>query len=281
MFYDLVYFVSKSKLPEYLLQLLPYEVNPHTERVLREQFQVFAPDPFSYVKNTPIRDIVTDFPKFLERIQKESLDDEERPENMAKFYLCRNPEEGILVLAMSTVAQRAFQLTFSGEYLMLFVGIKLDKSQDFIPRDHQMVLFLREVTQILQPLYGYIEGEWVPNPRYILEDYPELGAAPAEGCPWWIPCNTKIVGESLAHALKRQVNLDYLCQNVPGFERWGENLYFFSSIATVDDWYTHRLGWWHEVYAGTELGEKYSKAKRNLEEALQNISVSELLNQSG
>jgi hypothetical protein len=151
------------------------------------------------------------------------------PDGIIKFYL-NSAQKTPLVIALSRTFQQAFALTGSGEYLMVEVGLRLEKNQDFIPDDHPALGLLREVSQALGFVYAYLDGDWVPDPEEYLSNFPSLGSLPSKIPPWYIPSKTVILGRLLSAQLPKNL-ISELCDKAY-VEDWGNETYYITQPST-------------------------------------------------
>ncbi|AWR87098.1 hypothetical protein [Meiothermus taiwanensis] len=271
--------VSESSFLDRVSLLKPYELLLDDESMdsLRKADPTFpfVHDRSYYVNPTPI----SDFPKRFAQLRpladnlaiRSQYDIEE---TLLKTNLYRgHPSEGILTLSFSPWAQHPPLLEHG--YLLLDLAYPSEKNQSFLPWDHPSLEFIWEIMRILNPTYGWLEGDWNPHP-------PEVDWL---GRPWYIPSilpwqeggeRPQLVGPPLSEAVKAEFDLGDANNGLYMVKEIAERLYWIAQPGTVAEWEKYRWEMWHELYKDTEVGKAHEAAIWRLREALARIPTSVL-----
>jgi hypothetical protein len=260
-----------------LEKLRPYEllIRSDEERALRREKEANFPytsDPYYELLDTPIDEIVTDFPKLLAQVhQEENLEDilegnlypEDSKEDLLKCSLYReNPAEGIITL---NFYPRTKYFYYPGiwkhGHILVDVAFSLDKNQSFISYDHPSLSFVREVLLALKPVYGHLEGDW-PSWWYRPTD---------ESIPWGGSYGSPVIGPALAERIKPLFDLSDPDSGLINYHNL-EGMYWLTSEYSEAEWQKQHSN----IYGPprNDAERRHGEAHVRLIEALRTVPVS-------
>jgi hypothetical protein len=185
------------------------------------------PDPYFYINNSKgsLADTITKVNTFVDLIHTPEPTDPSH-DTLATTYLRKNGEH--VVLWFTPWMQRIFSVTEQGVYSVVELGYSPNKNMSFIPPDHPVLSFLEEIVTILQPIYGWTEGDFTGSPKaYFEEDNP----SPTEQAPWHVLAGTQILSKPLISYVERIKPLSTF--DFREFKKLSENLFWMTWPGTA------------------------------------------------
>jgi hypothetical protein len=265
-YYSMCCLISRENLINGLQQLALFEFNSKNE-TLEMGRSIYSPrDEHYYIKNTPIENIVTtlvDPTRFsgTEFLQVDpSVDLRMNESTLLKCNLKQG--ESIVTVWFTPWTQHIFEITTTGKYFLIVINYLNQKNQSFIPSQHPDLIFISEIIQRLNPVYGWLEGDFTGRPNEYWgadNNYPSLTP------PWHQGSNTLIIGEPLSSEVKKGFDFDTSNTGLFYYKNLGGNLYFITQPGKLEERY------------GPDLKDEnvrlHNQAIKQLLSILQNIQV--------
>ena len=184
--------------------------------------------PYWYVENSPIKQIITNFPRYLEQVGS-SDQDEVSPANLAHFSLLSG--NSYITVILSSWAQRAYELTALGNFLFINLELGLGKDKCFISTQDEKLPFLIEIIRLFAPLYGWVE-EWIAEPSFYWD---EEDPPPSRNAPWHTSSMTQILGKPLSLIVEDKFDFTNEHSGLFFVREIGDDLFFITQPGDTHD----------------------------------------------
>jgi hypothetical protein len=253
--------ISKQNLLEGLLALSRYEYKGLYERedvhTLHGQYW--------YIEKSTISEMIAKVTSF--EIYKDTSERSLTKEFIAQCDLKK--EKKSITLWFTPWMQNIFSVTETGQYWLINLSFGLYNDIYYIPSGFTGQDFLEEVVQTLQPVYGWLEGDFTGSPseylrRFETQSEDDLLISP----PWQIFSYTQIIGKPLSSILKSRFKINLSAIGLYYAKELGNSLFWITQPGDMID----RFGKLSEDDQG------HSKAIVKLYESLKDIPVSVLVN---
>lgn len=172
-------------------------------------------DPHFLIEKTAISEIIENLPSFVSRIFTSEPNDGLTKEGLAKCDLKKGEQS--VTLWFTPWMQRIFSVTTSGKYMLINLDYEHSRNLPLLPPDHPTLPFIREVVTTFQPVYGWMEADFIGSPSFYFDPFANISSqsdiskehlSPTEKAPWHHFSYTTILGTPLLFCVEQVQPVD-------------------------------------------------------------------------